>query len=193
MAQIANREIRLASRPKGIPTAANFTLARTELEPLRRPASAGSQSLHVGGPLHARSHERREIVCSAVRVGQTARRRRSRRGRRVARQGIQTGRCRHFQLWLAGILHCFAERVASGQPRDSAALGLPWRPRHDGHDRLGRVEFGGGQSRRRHFHFGSRRRRRQCGRATGEIARVPCHRVSRFNGEGHVSAGRMWV
>ena len=30
-----SREIRLASRPKGIPTAANFTLARTELEPLQ--------------------------------------------------------------------------------------------------------------------------------------------------------------
>src|ERR1039458_2290684 len=29
-----SREIRLASRPNGIPTAANFTLARTELEPL---------------------------------------------------------------------------------------------------------------------------------------------------------------
>ncbi len=33
--QIANREIRLTSRPNGIPTAANFSLARTELEPLR--------------------------------------------------------------------------------------------------------------------------------------------------------------
>src|ERR1035437_9410912 len=29
-----SREIRLACRPNGIPTAANFTLARTELEPL---------------------------------------------------------------------------------------------------------------------------------------------------------------
>ena len=55
------------------------------------------------------------------------------------------------------------------------------------------LQFGGGQSRRRHFHFGSRRRRRQCGRATGEIARVPCYRVSRFGGKGQVSAGRMWV
>ena len=33
----------------------------------------------------------------------------------------------------------------------------------------------------------------KCGRATGEIARVPRHRVSRFDGEGHVSAGRMRV
>jgi NADPH-dependent curcumin reductase CurA len=32
---IENREIRLASRPKGMPTAANFTLARTELKPLQ--------------------------------------------------------------------------------------------------------------------------------------------------------------
>ena len=35
MSKITSREIRLASRPKRIPTAANFTLARTELEPLQ--------------------------------------------------------------------------------------------------------------------------------------------------------------
>jgi hypothetical protein len=33
MSKVESREIRLASRPKGIPTAANFTLARVELEP----------------------------------------------------------------------------------------------------------------------------------------------------------------
>jgi NADPH-dependent curcumin reductase CurA len=35
MSQIASREIRLASRPNGIPIAANFSLPRTELEPLQ--------------------------------------------------------------------------------------------------------------------------------------------------------------
>jgi len=35
MTKISSREIRLASRPKGIPTEANFTLARTELEALQ--------------------------------------------------------------------------------------------------------------------------------------------------------------
>jgi len=35
MSKTASHEIRLASRPNGIPTAANFTLARTELEPLQ--------------------------------------------------------------------------------------------------------------------------------------------------------------
>jgi NADPH-dependent curcumin reductase CurA len=35
MSTIANREIRLASRPTGSPTAANFALARTELGPLQ--------------------------------------------------------------------------------------------------------------------------------------------------------------
>jgi hypothetical protein len=34
MSKIISREIRLASRPKGIPTSANFTLASSELEPL---------------------------------------------------------------------------------------------------------------------------------------------------------------
>lgn len=35
MSKIENHEIRLASRPKGIPTAANFALTQTELEPLQ--------------------------------------------------------------------------------------------------------------------------------------------------------------
>lgn len=35
MLKTASREIRLASRPNGIPTAANFTRAKTELEPLQ--------------------------------------------------------------------------------------------------------------------------------------------------------------
>src|ERR1035437_4150803 len=35
MTPMTNREIRLASRPTGIPTTANFTLVRTELEPLQ--------------------------------------------------------------------------------------------------------------------------------------------------------------
>jgi NADPH-dependent curcumin reductase CurA len=35
MSKVASREIRLASRPKGIPTAASFSLGRVELEPLQ--------------------------------------------------------------------------------------------------------------------------------------------------------------
>ena len=35
MSTIASREIHLASRPKGLPTAANFALVRTKLEPLQ--------------------------------------------------------------------------------------------------------------------------------------------------------------
>ena len=35
MTDIMSREIRLASRPNGIPTAANFTLAETALDPLQ--------------------------------------------------------------------------------------------------------------------------------------------------------------
>ena len=35
MTDMMSREIRLASRPNGLPTEVNFTLARTELESLR--------------------------------------------------------------------------------------------------------------------------------------------------------------
>ena len=34
MSKVTNREIRLVSRPTGIPTAANFSLAEIELGPL---------------------------------------------------------------------------------------------------------------------------------------------------------------
>jgi len=49
MSKVASREMRLASRPTGIPTAANFTLAWTGLEAASRPAGARPQPLHVGG------------------------------------------------------------------------------------------------------------------------------------------------
>ncbi len=61
MSRITSREIRLASRPHGLPTVDNFILAQIGLGPLRR-GGARPQSLQVGGPVHARSHERREIV-----------------------------------------------------------------------------------------------------------------------------------
>ena len=35
MTQVMSREIRLASHPKGLPTAANFTLAQAELQELQ--------------------------------------------------------------------------------------------------------------------------------------------------------------
>ncbi|MEG5238255.1 NADP-dependent oxidoreductase, partial [Microcoleus sp. AT9b-C3] len=35
MTEIVSREIRLISRPKGIPTADNFAIAETKLEPLQ--------------------------------------------------------------------------------------------------------------------------------------------------------------
>ena len=35
MTQVMSREIRLASHPKGLPTAANFTLAQSELQEIQ--------------------------------------------------------------------------------------------------------------------------------------------------------------
>ena len=44
MSKISSYEIRLASRPKGMPAAANFALAQTELEPLQDEAEAESET-----------------------------------------------------------------------------------------------------------------------------------------------------
>jgi NADPH-dependent curcumin reductase CurA len=71
MTQTMSREIRLASRRSGIPTAANFTLARVELEPLQDQQvlvrdwldRQGEFEKEVGGCLRAISPQRlREIV-----------------------------------------------------------------------------------------------------------------------------------
>ena len=63
MSEIKNREIRLVSRPKGLPTAANFTLVQTELNPLAdgqvlvrnlfMSVDPYSRSMH-GGTVHRR-------------------------------------------------------------------------------------------------------------------------------------------
>jgi len=73
-----SREIRLASRPGGIPTAANFTLAQdNKLEPLQDQQVLVRNLVYVCGSLRcAARHERGKVVRSAVRVGQSARWRR---------------------------------------------------------------------------------------------------------------------
>jgi hypothetical protein len=56
VSKTASREIRLSSRPKGIPTVANFNPGADRTGATARPAGARSQSLHVSGSIHARSH-----------------------------------------------------------------------------------------------------------------------------------------
>jgi len=63
---IKSREVRLTSRPHGIPTAANFIVAETQLKPLGDQEVLVRNLFHVGGSLYARAHERGEIVCAAI-------------------------------------------------------------------------------------------------------------------------------
>jgi hypothetical protein len=93
------------------------------------------------------------------------------------RRGSRYHEVRHRSR-LAGIPHCFAERVASGQPGDSAALDLPQRASHDGHDRLGRVEFSGGESPRCRFYQGAAG---AVGSAAGQLAKLLVCQPLHFN------------
>jgi len=75
MTDLMSREIRLASRPKGLPTAANFTMAQTKLQPLQdqevlanvappRPSQPGGGK-HPAPPPEGRQHgdqRQRQIV-----------------------------------------------------------------------------------------------------------------------------------
>ncbi len=96
-----SREIRLASRPTGLPSAANFSLAHGGRAVAAGRTSPRSQPVHVGGSVHARPHERREVVCAAFRGRSAARRRRGRRGDRVTRTGDCGGVDRHVEQGLA--------------------------------------------------------------------------------------------
>src|ERR1039457_4055328 len=63
MSKIVSREIRLASRPNGIPTAANFTLARTELEPLQdREALVRNLFMSVDPYMRGRMNEGKSYI-----------------------------------------------------------------------------------------------------------------------------------
>jgi hypothetical protein len=63
MTTISSREIRLASRPKGIPTPANFTLARTELDPLQdRQVLVRNLYMSVDPYMRGRMNDRKSYV-----------------------------------------------------------------------------------------------------------------------------------
>ena len=57
MPNITSREIRLASRPSGVPTAGNFTFAETTPEPLRDRQVLVRKPFISVDPLHARTDE----------------------------------------------------------------------------------------------------------------------------------------
>ena len=169
MTNLMSREIRLASRPTGIPTAANFTLERTKLEPLEdQQVLVRNIFMSVDPYMRGRMNAGKSYVppfelgkaLNGGAVGEVV----ESRAKEFKPGDAVTSNYGWREYFIA-----VAERTASGQPRNSASLGLPWRPRHDGHDCMGRAQFGGSQSRRRHFHFRSRRRRWQCGWATGEM------------------------
>jgi NADPH-dependent curcumin reductase CurA len=174
---------RLASRPKGIPTAANFTLAQTELEPLQdQQVLVRNLFMSVDPYMRGRMNEGKSYVppfelgkpLDGGAVGEVI----ESRAKEFKPGDAVTSNFGWREYFIASPKELHPVSRAFSRSRFTSA------PRHDGHDRLGRVESGGGQSRRCHLYFGSRRRRRQCGRATREIARVPRHRIRRFRGKG---------
>jgi len=137
MSRLMSREIRLASRPSGIPTEANFTLAWADSEPLKDgEVLVRNLFMSVDPYMRGRMNEGKSYVLlsnwvkplDGGAVGDVIESR--------ARE-FKPGECRHFQLRMAGVLRCFARGLASGQPWDSAALGLPSARSHDGHDPRG--------------------------------------------------------
>ena len=83
MQKLTNRKFTLAARPVGMPKESDFKLIETPvLEP-----NAGemhrSRALHLGRPVHARPHQRRQVVRRAGRDRRRDGRRRGRQGGRI--------------------------------------------------------------------------------------------------------------
>jgi hypothetical protein len=63
MSNVTSREIRLASRPTGVPTASNFTLAETTLEPLQdQQVLVRNQFMSVDPYMRGRMNDRKSYV-----------------------------------------------------------------------------------------------------------------------------------
>ena len=91
------REIQLASRPNGIPTAANFTLARTGLKPLQdQEVLVRNLYMSVDPYMRGRMNDRKSYV-PPFELGKP----------------LDGRGCRHIQLWLEGVLRSLVEKVAS--------------------------------------------------------------------------------
>jgi hypothetical protein len=190
MSKISSQEIRLATRPQGMPIPANFTLARRELEPLPdRQVLVRNLFMSVDPYMRGRMNEGKSYVPPFA-LGQPL------EGGAVGE--VVESRAPEFKPGDAVVSKFGWREYFMAAPKELHPVSREIQPlsvylgaRHDGHDRLGRIESGGRSKPATSFYFRGRRSGWQRGRATGEIARLPSHRFRRFHGEGEVSAGGM--
>ncbi len=143
---IVSREIRLVSRPKGIPTADNFALVQTELDPLQdRQVLVRNLYMSVDPYMRGRMNDGKSYVPSfelgksldGGAVGEVIQ---SRAQEFKAGDAVTSNfGWREYFIASPKELHLVSREI---QPL-SVYL-LPRCPRHDGHDCLGWVEFGRG-------------------------------------------------
>src|SRR5438093_8013355 len=99
---ITSSEIRLVSRPRGLPTLENFDRAQSELAP-PRDGQVLLRNLYMSVDPYMRAHARGGLH-AAVSTGPGIDRRRDRRGCAVAGQRSRTGRHRQLGVRLARVL-----------------------------------------------------------------------------------------
>ena len=143
MSKITSREIRLASRPRGLPTADNFTLAQIELPPPQGgEVLVRNLYLSVDPYMRGRMNDGKSYV-PPFELGKPL------EGGAVGE--VIESRAKEFKLGDAvtssyGWREYFIASPKELHPVSRAIqpLGLPWRLGHDGNDRLGRAAFSGG-------------------------------------------------
>ena len=192
MTDIISREIQLVSRPKGMPTAANFAIAQTEIKPLQDgQILVRNLYLSVDPYMRGRMNESKSYVPSfelgkaleGGAVGEVI----ESRAEEFKPGDVVTSNFGWREYFTAAPteLHLVNREV---QPLSVylGAIGMTgmtaWAGLNLVDVKAGDVIFisgaaGGGK----------------CGRTIGKIARMSCYRLSRFSGKSQVSARRMRI
>ena len=136
MAGRINRQILLKSRPEGAPGLDNFELTASAGAGARRGRGAHAHALSLARSLHARPHERGEVLCDAGRGRAADGRRHGRGDRRVAPSGLSRSAisCVGRGGWQDYALSSGAGCASSIRRR--RRLDRARRARHAGDDRL---------------------------------------------------------
>ena len=189
MPNTASREIRLASRPKGVPTEENFALAEITLEPLQdQQVLVRNLFMSVDPYMRGRMNEGESYVAPFAldkpleggAVGEVVESRAT---------GFKPGDAVTSNF---GWRECFmaAPKQLHRVSREIQPLSVY----------LGAIGMTGmtawvglGQSGRCDLHLGCGRSGRKCGGATREITGGTGDRLHRFHRKGQVPVGRMWV
>ena len=169
-----NVQVILANRPTGWVQESDFKIIESDI-PKPGPGQVLVKNLYLSldpymrGRMNAGPSYAANVAIGQVMVGGTAG-----ESRRVEQSELQTGRLGGWIFRMAAIRAFQRRRVAEGRRQSRPALGVPWRGRHAGPDRMvGTARYRRAQGGRDRGRVGGRRSGRQHRRANREAQGMP--------------------